>query len=164
VQGIFGCGAHSDYGVMTLLAVADGVPGLQIKCGTPLCVDCEQRLHTWVAHAIIPLAYGHCAICNPTAGIPILSQWRFPSSSAGHPDTVVVACSEHIPSLRPLHQTQLSGQCCRDGRRGESWVNVPAVPNTILVNLGDMLERWTNGLYKSTMHRVWPVPTLAPRT
>ena len=40
------------------------------------------------------------------------------------------------------------------GRRGESWVNVPAVPNTILVNLGDMLERWTNGLYKSTMHRV----------
>ena len=40
------------------------------------------------------------------------------------------------------------------GRRGESWVSVPAVPNTILVNLGDMLERWTNGLYKSTMHRV----------
>ena len=33
-------------------------------------------------------------------------------------------------------------------------MDVPSVPNTILVNLGDMLERWTNGLYKSTMHRV----------
>ena len=41
-----------------------------------------------------------------------------------------------------------------NGRRGEFWVDVPALPNTILVNLGDMLERWTNGLYKSTMHRV----------
>ncbi len=30
LQGIFGCGAHSDYGVMTLLAT-DGTPGLQIK-------------------------------------------------------------------------------------------------------------------------------------
>ena len=30
LQGIYGCGAHSDYGVMTLLAT-DGTPGLQIK-------------------------------------------------------------------------------------------------------------------------------------
>lgn len=67
-QGIYGCGAHSDYGVLTLLAT-DGTPGLQIQ-----------------------------------------------------------------------------------GRNG--WVDVTALPGTIVVNLGDMLERWTNGMFKSTVHRV----------
>ncbi|EIE25730.1 oxygenase-like protein [Coccomyxa subellipsoidea C-169] len=69
-QGIFAAGAHSDYGMLTLLAT-DDAPGLQI----------------WL----------------PSAG-------RF--------------------------------------------VDVPPKPGAFIVNLGDMLERWTNGLFKSTLHRV----------
>jgi len=31
---------------------------------------------------------------------------------------------------------------------------VPPVPGTLVINLGDMLDRMTRGLYKSTLHRV----------
>eukprot|EP00195_Chlamydomonas_chlamydogama_P011151 CAMPEP_0202891964 /NCGR_PEP_ID=MMETSP1392-20130828/1858_1 /ASSEMBLY_ACC=CAM_ASM_000868 /TAXON_ID=225041 /ORGANISM="Chlamydomonas chlamydogama, Strain SAG 11-48b" /LENGTH=325 /DNA_ID=CAMNT_0049575839 /DNA_START=25 /DNA_END=1002 /DNA_ORIENTATION=+ len=67
-EGLFGCGAHSDYGMITVLAT-DEVPGLQL----------------------------------------------------------------HING---------------------SWVDVAPLPGCLIINLGDMLERWTNGTYKSTLHRV----------
>jgi isopenicillin N synthase-like dioxygenase len=34
------------------------------------------------------------------------------------------------------------------------WVRADPVPGTFVVNLGDMIQRWTNDLYISNMHRV----------
>ena len=34
------------------------------------------------------------------------------------------------------------------------WVSAPPVENTFVVNIGDMLERWTHGLFIATRHRV----------
>ena len=36
------------------------------------------------------------------------------------------------------------------------WIYVPFVPQSFVVNSGDMLHRWTNGYYKSTPHRAMP--------
>lgn len=34
------------------------------------------------------------------------------------------------------------------------WHIADRIPDTFIVNVGDFLMRWTNGLYKSTVHRV----------
>lgn len=34
------------------------------------------------------------------------------------------------------------------------WIEAPPVPGTLVINVGDLLARWTDGAYKSTPHRV----------
>ncbi len=34
------------------------------------------------------------------------------------------------------------------------WIEAPPVPGSLIVNVGDLLSRWTDGAYKSTPHRV----------
>ncbi len=35
-----------------------------------------------------------------------------------------------------------------------AWIPVPALPGMAIVNAGDLLERWTNGQFRSSLHRV----------
>ena len=35
-----------------------------------------------------------------------------------------------------------------------NWVKAPPIEDTLIVNVGDLLSRWTDGAYKSTPHRV----------
>lgn len=36
-----------------------------------------------------------------------------------------------------------------------AWIDVPYAPGTMVVNIGDLFQRWTNDLYTSTLHRVY---------
>ena len=36
----------------------------------------------------------------------------------------------------------------------DEWVSAPPIPGTFIVNVGDLIEGWTNGRFKATQHRV----------
>mmetsp|Transcript_21433 Transcript_21433/g.27720 ORF Transcript_21433/g.27720 Transcript_21433/m.27720 type:complete len:312 (+) Transcript_21433:179-1114(+) len=100
------------------------------------------------------------------------------------PDFFVKRCNEKHCNLRLLHYPELTDQAyqqepvlVRGGRhtdfgiitilqqdsvgglrlqkRGETeWFPVPPMPNSFLVNVGDMLQRWTNDRLLATPHQV----------
>lgn len=47
--------------------------------------------------------------------------------------------------------------------RGSDWIEAPAIDDTFVVNIGDLLMRWTNDRWVSTPHRV-AVPELEARS
>ncbi len=42
--------------------------------------------------------------------------------------------------------------------RGGEWIDAPNLPGVFMVNIGDMLMRWTNDRFRSTLHRVNNAP------
>jgi isopenicillin N synthase-like dioxygenase len=53
-----------------------------------------------------------------------------------------------------LAQTEVPGLQVR--MPSGDWLDVPFVPGSFAVNSGDMMQRWTNGRFKSTPHRALP--------
>ena len=54
--------------------------------------------------------------------------------------------------LTVLCQDDVGGLQVRDA--GGSWIHAPPIEGTLVVNVADLLSRWTNGVYRSTPHRV----------
>ncbi|XP_018686857.2 gibberellin 2-beta-dioxygenase 8-like isoform X1 [Musa acuminata AAA Group] len=45
-------------------------------------------------------------------------------------------------------------------KKGGRWFTVRPNPNTLVINIGDLFQAWSNGLYKSVEHRVMSNPHL----
>lgn len=44
------------------------------------------------------------------------------------------------------------------------WIDVPPIQGTIIVNLGDSIQAWTNDIYKAAVHRVVPMTRQARKS
>ena len=42
-------------------------------------------------------------------------------------------------------------------RADRTWQQAPPVRGAAVINTGDLMERWTNGRFRSTVHRVRPI-------
>ncbi|KAG4987611.1 hypothetical protein JHK85_030594 [Glycine max] len=91
------------------------------------------------------------AVDKPSAFLRLL---RYPGEMGPHQEI----CSAHSDTgaLTLLMTDGVPGlQICRDKlKEPRVWEDVPYMEGAFIVNIGDLMERWTNCLYRSTMHRV----------
>ncbi|KAJ6327286.1 hypothetical protein OIU78_014209 [Salix suchowensis] len=60
---------------------------------------------------------------------------------------ITLLASDGVPGL----------QVCKEKfNQPRLWEDVPHIKGAFIVNIGDMMERWTNCLFRSTLHRVMP--------
>lgn len=79
----------------------------------------------------------------------------YPPLPPGHDIGTGISCGEHTDygCTTFLYTTPQPGSLQVLSKSGE-WINADPVPGAYVVNIGDMLEVWTNGLWQSTKHRV----------
>ncbi|KAI8975551.1 hypothetical protein BDF20DRAFT_614679 [Mycotypha africana] len=91
------------------------------------------------------LKYPKCA--NKNEQPPPIAEEEEPVRAGAHSD---------YGSITLLFQKDVPGLEVQASR--EKWISAPLIDNAIIVNVGDQMELWTHGLFKSTKHRVTFLP------
>ncbi|CDH59181.1 oxidoreductase [Lichtheimia corymbifera JMRC:FSU:9682] len=91
-----------------------------------------------------------------------------PLEHASETDDIRIGRHSDYGSLTLLFQNGVAGlqiQANRDDDKEIRWLDAPVLEDCLTVNLGDCLEYWTNGLLRSTKHRVvfTPETQMQPR-
>ncbi|KAJ3271271.1 hypothetical protein HDV01_006943 [Terramyces sp. JEL0728] len=70
-------------------------------------------------------------------------------------DNVGISCGEHTDygCLTILNTDDTTGALQVLAKSGE-WITADPIPGHFVINIGDMVNNWTNDMYKSTLHRV----------
>ena len=79
-------------------------------------------------------------------------QYYPPQPAGAGEDRFGVAPHTDFGMLTVLCQDDVGGLQIR--RPDGEWLAVPPIPGTLVVNIGDLLHRWSNRRYRSTVHRV----------
>ena len=114
-------------------------------------VQLSQHLMQLLALSLkLPANYFDQSCIDPMLTLRMI---RYPSHPEGATEkTFGAGAHTDWGALTILAQDDLGGLevCMPDG----TWLDATPIKGTFVVNLGDMIPRWTNGLYHSNPHRV----------
>lgn len=86
-----------------------------------------------------------------------------PMTQAPEPGQIRAGEHSDYGSVTLLFQDQVGGLEVQTANG--DWISAPCIPNTVLINTGDLMERWSNGVFRSTRHRVGiPASDSEPRS
>ena len=119
--------------LLSLLAVALGKP--------------EDHFQSWMENSLSTLRLLH---------YPALTS----SSSPQQHQQQELCCTPHTDSgiLTLLHQDSTGGLEILSAEDEDKWVPAPYVPDSIVVNIGDLMSKVSGGRFKATVHKVRSTP------
>ncbi|TYI70203.1 hypothetical protein E1A91_D08G205200v1 [Gossypium mustelinum] len=108
-----------------------------------LSLKLEEDFFEKVGALIEPLAF--IRLLHYPGDLNSSSEEIFGASAHSDYGMVTLLVTDGVPGL----------QICREkSKQPQVWEDVPSMSGAFIVNIGDMMERWTNGLFRSTLHRV----------
>lgn len=85
----------------------------------------------------------------------VVANYYYPPTGAPLPGQLRKGAHTDWGSLTILYQDDIGGL---QVRHGDNWRDVPFVPGSFVINIGDMMAFWTGGRWVSTVHRVCNPP------
>ena len=109
----------------------------------------RRMVRLFAAVLELPSDYFENIVTHPGAMVRLI---HYPPQDASQPDALGIGAHTDIECFTILCQgTQPALQILNvDG----AWIEAPPIPGTFVVNIGDMLARWSNDVFISTVHRV----------
>ena len=111
---------------------------------------CERIMHLIALSLDLEESYFDYSFRDPLVTLRLAHYPPHPADAPG--DLYGAGAHTDWGSVTILLQDDLGGLEVQ-GPDG-SWTPAPPVAGTFVVNLGDMMPRWTNGLFRSNLHRV----------
>jgi isopenicillin N synthase-like dioxygenase len=114
----------------------------------------KALLHGFALALKLPMTHFDQLFTEPLALMRMLHYPALQTYPPNSQDKIYLGAGEHTDYGCITILLQDTNNDGLEIQHNKEWISVPPIEKTLVVNIGDALEVWTNGLYKATTHRV----------